>query len=124
MLNANYQEFSKLLIDFIYQERRLEAQKCELIKKADFNLMDCFKIFDWRCSGKISAQDILRSLQEYFGYSPEPVRWQNQIELLFRRYDLDMDKQLDFSEFSYLFLPTNPDFASILAARPDFYMNR
>lgn len=53
--------------------------------------MDCFKVFDWRCSGKISAQDILNGLQQYFGYTCEPVRWKNQIELIYRRHDLDMD---------------------------------
>lgn len=113
-----------MLIDYIYMERQLEMAKCSLIKKADFNLMDSFKVFDRRSLGKVSGADILQCLTEYYGYYADPARWNDQIYLLFRRHDLDMDAALDFEEFSHLLLPVTHEYASILASRPDFYMNR
>ena len=86
--------------------------------------MDCFKLFDWRGLGKVNQSDIFLTLQEYFEYEVDSARWKNQIYLLFRRFDLNQDGNLDFTEFSRLLLPVNHEFASILASRPDYYMNR
>ena len=55
----NLHEFSKVLIAYIFKERELESLKVNLIKKAEFNLMDFFKLLDWRCQGMLSPSDIL-----------------------------------------------------------------
>lgn len=39
--------FAKTLIDFVYADRSLELVKIELLKNSEFNLVDCFKVFDW-----------------------------------------------------------------------------
>ena len=112
------------MIDYIFLERALEAAKVKLIKKADFNIMDCFKLFDWRNIGNINQSDMYLSLQEYFGYEVDKIRFQNQSYLVLRRFDKNNDSHLDFVEFSSLLLPVSNEFASILAGRPDYYMNR
>ena len=35
------------MIDFVYADRSLELAKIELLKNSEFNLVDCFKVFDW-----------------------------------------------------------------------------
>lgn len=39
------------------QERLIEANKCVLAKHADFNLFDCFKIFDAMGRGCLTAKE-------------------------------------------------------------------
>ena len=132
MLTSNFHEFSLILIDYIYIERELERIKVDLIKHADFNLMDCFKVFDWSRRAVLSPSDILQSLNTYFSYCDTEENWEveinpkyeNQFYLLYRRFDLNYDSVLDFSEFSKMILPINQDFAQLLISRPDFYMNR
>ena len=124
ILTENYQLFARVLIDYIYMERSLEMAKCSLIKKADFNLMDSFKVFDRSNQGRISGTDILQCLREYYGYYADPARWNDQMYLVYRRHDVNMDAFLDFEEFSHLILPVTHEYASMLAGRPDFYMNR
>ena len=55
----NYHEFAKVLISYIYKQRVVEDLKVSLIKKADFNLLDSFKLLDWRSQGMLSPSDIL-----------------------------------------------------------------
>lgn len=42
-------EFARLLISYIFKERELETIKVNIIKRADFNLIDLYKLLDWRC---------------------------------------------------------------------------
>lgn len=48
-------EFAKILKDNIFLERELESAKIEVALKPDFNLLDCFKIFDTRAVGNVSV---------------------------------------------------------------------
>ena len=60
--------FAKTMIDFVYADRSLELAKIELLKNTEFNLVDCFKVFDWQSQGKISYQDVISVLREYYGF--------------------------------------------------------
>jgi hypothetical protein len=115
VLTSNFHEFALILIDYIYIERELERIKVDLIKQADFNLMDCFKLFDWSNRAHLSPSDILQSLNTYFQFCDTKENWEveinpkyeNQFYLLYRRFDLNYDSLLDFSEFSKMILPLN-----------------
>lgn len=129
---SNYHEFALVLIAYIFAEREIENIKVELIKHSDFNLMDCFKLFDWSNKARLSPSDILQSLKTYLHYCDSDLHWETEINpkfehqfyLLYRRFDSNLDSALDFGEFSQMILPQNQEFAAILADRPDFYLNR
>jgi hypothetical protein len=132
--NFNLHEFSKVLISYVFKERELENAKVSLIKKSDFNLMDFFKLLDWRNQGSLSPSDILQSLKAYLNFSEDFSNWDSQTEvnsrqqhlfyLLYRRYDTNLDSLLDFPEFCNMILPRNQELAALLANRPDYYMHR
>jgi len=46
---------------------------------------------------------------------------QDEIELLFQRYDKDRDGRLRFSEFSELFIPLDANYANVIANRESFH---
>lgn len=99
-----------MMISYIFKERELETIKIELIKKPDFNLIDLYKLLDWRSQGFLSPSDILQSLKAYLNYSTRLGDWQSETQvntkqqhmfyLLYRRYDTNLDSFLDFTEFS------------------------
>ena len=130
----NMHELSKMLIAYIFKERELEAIKVELVKRPDFNLIDFFKLLDWRSQGALSPSDILQSLKAYLDFSKRLGDWQSETTvntkqqhmffLLYRRYDLNLDSFLDFTEFCQMIMPRNTDLAAIIANRPDYYMHR
>ena len=47
------------MLEYIYKQRQVENLKVDLIKNGDFNLLDTFKLLDWKSEGLISPSDIL-----------------------------------------------------------------
>lgn len=56
-------EVAKLFKDTIYLERELESAKIDLSLKPDFNLKDCYQLFDPQGKGYLTAYDLTKSLQ-------------------------------------------------------------
>ena len=102
-------------------ERELEGAKIEAALKPDFNLLDCFKIFDTRGHGNVSVQDVILTLKDSLGFSEFS---HDDVYLLFRRNDTNNDGKLNFQEFSNVLLPVAKEYAALLTDRPDFYMSR
>jgi Ca2+-binding EF-hand superfamily protein len=87
----------------------------------DFNLLDCFKIFDTRGQGNVSVQDVITALKENLNFHDFT---HDDVYLLFRRHDNNQDGKLNFQEFSTIIIPLSKEYAALLTDRPDFYMSR
>jgi Ca2+-binding EF-hand superfamily protein len=80
-------------------ERELESSKVALTLKPDFNLHDAFKIFDHNHYGYISIADLRDGLAA-IGVFPTS----EEADLVFKRYDSDLNLRINFHEFSSAFL--------------------
>lgn len=86
-----------------------------LALKSDFNLDDCFKVFDIDERGNIN----LRELEEAYnilGLYPQ----REELELVINKYDKDHDGKLDFSEFTNMVVPRDKNYASLILKRKSF----
>ena len=105
----------------IFLERELESAKIELTLKNDFNLLDAFKMFDTRSVANISVQDVTLSLRDILGLT----NFNNDdLYLIFRRFDLNEDGKLNLKEFSSIMMPTSREYAALLSDRPEIYMSK
>ena len=107
------------LRDLIGLEQTLEESRIRVVQHHDFNLVDCFRIFDATGRGWATFEDFregLASLRVYTAHS--------DLDLVFQRYDRDKDGTLRYSEFCDLFMPKSAEFASILNQRGSQYIHR
>jgi len=81
-------------------DRDIEDSKKQLGLKIDFNLLDCFKVFDRKGKGFISKIEFELSLNDIGVF---PTR--DELYLFFKRYDSDEDGYLRYSEFIKAILP-------------------
>lgn len=85
----------------MFIERDIEAAKIDLALKADFNLVDAFKLFDIKSLGGIAKQDVMDGLRlnlEFTEYRPDDVI------LFFKRYDRGLG-HITFNGFGDAILP-------------------
>lgn len=79
----------------------------------DFNLYDAFRLLDTQAKGFIDPFDLRAAFD-----SPRaldlPHLGQEDIELIFARFDRDQDRRIRFSEFALAFTPLEPYFADKL----------
>ena len=60
----------------MFVERDVEAAKIDLALRPDFNLVDAFKMFDVKCLGGFSKQDMMDGLRinlQFNEYQPDDV---------------------------------------------------
>ena len=101
------------LRDLIAQERELESAKVVLTNKPDFNLHDCFAIFDYCRHGHVTQADLREGLAA-IGVFPTA----DEIGLFFQRYDANKNHRLCFKEFSRAFLSDDTYYSHMLNRRP------
>ena len=103
-----------LLLDLfkliLKNELEIENKKKELCNFNEINLPDLFSLFDYDNKDEINEENIYNFLKNKFNFIPN----KNDIKLLFKKYDLDNDKKLNYKEFSQMILPFNYEFAKIL----------
>ena len=97
----------------IDQERMIEQTKIALAGHADFNIFDCFRVFDHLGRGCLTMAELYNGLVNKLGLVPN----QDELELFFMRYDRDRDGRLRFTEFADAFVPLDPHYAQILNQR-------
>jgi Ca2+-binding EF-hand superfamily protein len=88
-------ELIRSLKEQISLERELESAKIAVVQKPDFNLYDCFRLFDLDSNGYISFSELRRGLADLGVYAAY-----EEMELFFNRYDKNEDGRLRFHEFS------------------------
>jgi len=100
----------KELIDY---ERELENLKQNLAGRHEFNLTDCFRLFDYTNTGFVSVADIQDAFNAYQVY---PSR--EEAQLILNRFDQDGDGRLRYSEFQEMFNPKDLASSDLLVSRP------
>ena len=102
-------------------EREVESTKIELALKSDFNIIDAFKMLDVRGTGTISQEDLKMSLMRNLNF----VDFSNDdIYMLYRRFDYDNVGHLNFEDFNRMVLPFSLEYAGLITDRADFYSRR
>ena len=111
---------AKIFKDTIFLERELESYKIELTLKPDFNLVDGFKMLDRGNRGSLNSTDIIDNLN-LIGVREVT---QNDVYLLFRRYDPKSSGRLSYKEFCNIVTPLCKEYTSLLNGRADFYSTK
>ncbi len=114
-------ELATVLKDIVFLERDVESAKIDLALKADFNLLDAFRMFDLKAFSFVSADDLAYGLAHalnFTEFSPDDVY------LFVRRADASGRGRITFHEFSEALLPFSPEYAGLVTDRPDFYIRR
>ena len=102
-----------LFIDYIYSVTLLE-NKAENLRESislceDIYLLDIFNKFDQNKNNLISKENFIDICKrEYYIFPTE-----NQIKLIFKRYDIDNDCQLNFDEFKNLIKPLKKEYLNL-----------
>jgi Ca2+-binding EF-hand superfamily protein len=98
--------------------KEIEAFKNELSLKADFNLIDAFRMFDMNDRGMIDISDIQNFIKDYTFYvDPE------EIYLFIRHFSRMQDGKLRFSDFTEIFTPGQEDYARLLRNRSGYSLS-
>ena len=98
--------FKSIILNTIYQEKKIEETKISIIKRKDFNFIDLFNIFvddnDLEKSKTIEFENFLEKLNINI----------NEIEreLLLRRIDLLRKRYINKSDLFDFFVPFNKEF--------------
>ena len=98
-------EVEYLLVKLIQQEilyhRSLESIKRDLVSKADFNLLECFKVINFRGESSLTRAALTEFLRKFKAITEQ------DIDAIFRRLDNDGDSVLSYLEFVDAVMPVN-----------------
>lgn len=114
-------EVAKIFKDSIFLERELESAKIELSLKPDFNLLDLFRMLDPYAKGFFTPQDLIENLQRNLQIDTATP---DDALLFFRRYDLNLNGKLTFTEFCKSVTPISKEYAQLITGRPDFFSRK
>jgi len=111
------------LVSIFFQQinlaRDLDAVIKDLSLRADFNLIDAFRMFDIDDKGYVNELDFEETLVEL---GIRPVR--DEISLLFKHYSSTGERRLRYSEFNELFTPKDPEYARLIRNRSPYNVTR
>ncbi|KAL4441552.1 hypothetical protein ABPG74_021484 [Tetrahymena malaccensis] len=102
-------------LDIIQTEKKSERSRQDLALRPDFKLGDIYKILDKTQKGFISSlnlEDFLKKINIQTSI--------NDIYLLMRRYDLDNDGQLRFTDIAEAITPKQSEYAKLLNKRESY----
>lgn len=102
----------KLFTDIITQENTIESLKESLAYRPDANLTDIFAFFDYSQRESISIVDFAEALKEIGLYLP-----MNDLKLLFKKHDKNLDGRFDYNEFIEMILPRRHSIAKLISER-------
>lgn len=94
---------SDFLLSISDLEDQLENKREQLSQETVFNIYEVFRYFDKKSRGYIYVHDFMVGLRD-LGLMEIG---EDQSLMLMRRYDVDQDGTLKFSEFSNAFAPLN-----------------
>ena len=115
------EEFIRSMKDIIFAERELESAKIELALKSDWNVIDGFKMMDLRSVGALTQQDLKDGLMRNLGFMDFS---NDDIYLLFRRFDKTNAGSLTYQDFNRMVLPFSREYACLVTDRGDYYSRR
>eukprot|EP01022_Parablepharisma_sp_SALTPOND_P019341 TRINITY_DN3284_c0_g1_i1.p3 TRINITY_DN3284_c0_g1~~TRINITY_DN3284_c0_g1_i1.p3 ORF type:complete len:477 (-),score=73.07 TRINITY_DN3284_c0_g1_i1:6875-8305(-) len=93
-------ELTRILIAQIKVDEKLEDLKLKLWARRDFNAIDAFRLFDFTGFGAVTVFELKRTFEKL------QVNYKdNDLYLLMKRYDQDLDGRLSLVEFERMFKP-------------------
>ena len=101
-----------LLCDIVRQENNIENCKTNLAYCTDANLTDLFQFFDYSQRNGISPIDLIQSLKEVGLFITN-----EDVNIIFQKYDNNGDGILDYEEFCDLILPKKFTDAKLLSEK-------
>ncbi|CAG9310083.1 unnamed protein product [Blepharisma stoltei] len=110
--SVNISEIAQVLSEQVALSRELDAAIKELGLRADFNLIDAYRMFDIDDKGFFTELDAEETLND-FGIRT----FKDEISLLFKHYCHSSDKKMRFSELNELFTPKDPEYARLVKNR-------
>lgn len=102
----------------IFIERDIESAKIDLSLKADFNLVDSFRIFDIKSLGSFTCQNLEDGLQKNLDFCDY---LQDDIYMFFRKVDKQNVGHITFRQFGDIILPFSEEYAQLVIDRPNVY---
>lgn len=111
--NYNFFSLSNYIQEMIPLESNLEEIKKDLANCNDVILQELFGLFNSiKNQNKVDKLSFQKILNKFLVYPTD-----EEIDLIFSRYDKDGDLFLDFYEFSEIFLPFSPEHIKIMKNR-------
>ena len=110
------EKFVQMVKDQISIESELEKVKKDLSLCSDFNLIDAFRLIDPSAKGYVTTLDMQDNLKS-LGLNPS----YDEVSLFFRRYDLDNDGRLRYSDFCEAFTPKDREYSDLVGNRAAFH---
>lgn len=114
-------ELTNIMKEIIFQERETESAKIELSLKSDFNILDAFRMIDFRNIGAFTPSDMIEYLDRHLGFTEFST---DDIFLFFKKVDKTGRQKINLSEFSNAYLPFSREYSSLVSDRPDYYSSR
>ena len=94
IINEQEKIFLQYLKALIKSEREIEFAKRDLMRQKDFNAEDAFRLFEVEGTGVVTKKDLIYGLK-LLGIKPT----NNQITIIFNRYDLDGNNFMEYHDF-------------------------
>ena len=102
-------QFKEFLKDLMLAESDLENIKIELSKCQDFNIEDCFRIFEQRENNNLLYPDEIKQGFKLLGVFISDF----ELKLFFNRFDLAKKGSFNYSDFFDIFIPFSDKYRSL-----------
>ena len=114
--------FIGMLLDLMHLSRKLEALRHDLVQQSPiFNLIDAFRFLNAKSGngghGFLTQLDMREALMG-LGMRSDRVTM-DRLYLLFKRYNVNADDRLSYTEFVQMVCPLHPHMEYVLKNRPD-----
>ena len=112
--NNNLNQLFDFLIDKIEKRKLIESLKETLCLQDDITLPNLFYIFDTSKKEEIKKENFIEVCNKLNLFPTN-----DQIYLLYLKYDLDNDNILNYEEFCHMILPLKEEYLTIIKNRQD-----
>jgi len=112
------EQILKFLLILLDTEESIEKLKCDLALRSDFNIKDCFYLFENSYKDYITKQDFM------YGCQRLSLNFNNEeINIFFKKYDLNGDGVLNYNNFFDMFVPFHKEYRTMVENRlPNNYI--
>ena len=94
IIDENEKIFIEYIKALIKSELEIEYAKRDLMRQEDFNAEDAFRLFEKEGTNVVTKNDLIYGLK-LLGIKPT----NNQIKIIFNKYDLDGNDYIDYDDF-------------------------
>ena len=105
-------QFNEFIRQIMLAEGQLEKIKISLAMRPDFNCEDCFRIFEVNGKGVLYPEDIKTGLNLIGVFYSD-----FEVQLLFKRYDLQNRGHINYSDFFDIFVPFQKEYRKMVEER-------